>query len=130
MIDIMDNLTDYINNELIPYAMCVIDVFQGELESVMCRREPSKIPETEYLDGSCIGLFKFSMHAKSVDSKKAVAQLDSFIDDFKTKGQFDISPLLWVKIKPLTSARFISKTDKGEYIYSSDFELEYGKEGE
>ena len=129
MMNIIVELVAYINSNLNPYSNLVIDFFQGKLEEIMIRHEPSQIKEVQYFDGSRIGGFNFSLHTKSLNGKKATDQLYSFIDQLDLKGGLDLNPLLTVKIEPVTSVRFISKTDKNEFIYSSSFKLEYLKRG-
>lgn len=128
MLNIMNNVINYMNNQLNPYSQVNIDMFRDDYEDIICRHEPSNIPETRYLNGNRIGKFNFSVYAKSLNGEKAVNQLNTFIDDFEIKTKFEIDPLLWVKIEPTTEVRFISKSDKNEYIYTSSFTLEYEKQ--
>lgn len=122
---IIVDLLDYINNNLSPYSSLTIDTFQASNEEIIIRHEPSTVKETVYLDKTRIGMFNFSILAKSLDASKAVQQLDNLIEQLNLFGGIDLNPFVWVKVEPVTSVRFISKTDKNESIYSVNFTLEY-----
>lgn len=128
MTNIMDNLIDYINNNLEPYTPVIVDFFQGSSEEIVCRHDPSSFKKTPYMDGSHIGVFKFEIRAKSLSAQKAVAQLNEFNEQFNLKNEFNIDPCEWVKIEPITTVRPVSITEKGEYIYATSYELEYEME--
>lgn len=124
MINIIVELKDYINT-LGVYSPLVIDFFQGNLEEIMIRHEPSNAKEISYMDGSRIGMFNFSIHAKSLNGKKAVDQLNSLIKQLDLTNLFQLTPLIKVKIEPVTTPMFTTKTDKNEFIYQCSFSLEY-----
>ena len=124
MINIIVELVKYINT-LTLYSPLVIDFFQGNLEEIMIRHEPSQAKEISYMDGSRIGTFNFSIHAKSLNGKTAVDQLNYLIQKLDLNNQFELTPLIKVKIEPITTPMFTTKTDKNEFIYQCSFSLEY-----
>lgn len=125
MINIMSSLQAYLTDNFDNFSTIVIDYFQGETEQIMLRHEPTQAKPVNYLDGSSIGTFNFSMHCKSLNGKTAVDKLNYYVEQLDLNSGFDLDPLTWVKIEPITTPRFITKTDKNEFIYSSNFSIEY-----
>jgi hypothetical protein len=126
MPNIIVELKEYIEANISLYAPLLIDFFQGNLQELMIRHEPSTYKTFSYLNGTSNGTFNFSINAKSLNGKTAVDQLNVLLSKLDLVNT-DISPLVTVKIEPISGVRLVSKTEKNEFIYSASFLLEYTK---
>lgn len=124
MTNIMNNVVDYIDG-LTLYSPLIIDAFMSDLEEIMIRHEAGSAKTTTYMDGSREGQFNFSLFTKSTDAEKASSQLSSLITDLDLVSGLKLTELLTIKIEPVSSVRFITKTENLEFIYSSDFVVNY-----
>jgi len=78
------------------------------------------------MDGSRVGQFSYSLYAKDLDAQTAVSEL------YELERLLDLphglaleSGVQIVKNVLVTSANFVTKTDKNEKIYTSSFMLDY-----
>jgi hypothetical protein len=124
--DIIADVTAYLLTKLTPYSTIFQDVFPGVgTEEIICRRDPANAVDNRYMDGSRAGSFNFSYYAKSTDMQKALAQLGDIITALDLPGETNITEVTRVKIEPVSTPSFVSKTEKLEYIYTAAFRLEY-----
>ena len=124
----MVNLQAYLSG-LDLYANLLIDTFSGVSEELVVRHDPSSAKVSAYMDGSREGEFNFSMHAKSQSAINATNQLNKLISALDLTGELELTDLIRVKIEPVTAVRFVTKTEKLEFIYSADFRIEYFQRG-
>lgn len=124
--DIIAELSAYLATKLTPYSTIYQDVFpKNSTEEILCRRDPSTAVERRYLDGSRMGNLVVSYYAKSTDMQKAVQQLDEIITALDLPSLTTVTSVLSIKIEPVNTPVFVSKTEALEYIYSAAFRLEY-----
>lgn len=120
----MVNLQSYLTG-LGLYAPLYVDSFVGASEEMVVRHDPSSAKVNTYLDRSREGEFNFSILTKSQKIITATNQLNTLISELDLTGELELTDLLKIKIEPVTAVRFITKTEKLEYIYSADFRLNY-----
>lgn len=124
--DIIGEVNTYLLTKITPYATIRQDVFMWDsTEEIICRRDPSNALETRYMDKARAGAKTISYYAKSLDMTKAVDQLDAIIKALDLPGDVRLTEVLSVKIEPVSSPAFVSRTDKLEYIYTAAFRLNY-----
>ena len=127
---IIDALTAYIQNNS-SVVITDIDTFYTDAsQRFMLRQDPSTATETRYMDGSRVGQFSYSMYAKDLNAQTAVAdlyELEKLLD--LPHGLALETGIQIVKNVLVTSAHFVTKTDKNEKIYTSSFTLDYYMEG-
>jgi hypothetical protein len=126
MVNIISEVNKYLAKKLTPYATIFQNTFQYQgSEEIICRQDPSDAVETRYLDGKRSGIVNFSYYAKSIDQRKAREQLDNIINSLDLANMTEITGGLYVSIEAVTLPSFISKTETGEYIFSTSFRLNY-----
>lgn len=128
MTNIIVNLQEYVLS-LGLYAPLSVDSFKGYSEEMVIRQDPSSAKTNTYMDLSREGEFKFSILAKSKKILTATTQLSKLISDLDLTGGLELTDLLRIKIEPVTAVRFVTKTEKLEFVYSTDFKLNYFERG-
>ena len=128
MTNIMTSVQAYISG-LGLYSSLYIDQFTGNSEEMVIRHDPSSAKVNAYMDRSREGEFNFSLYAKSQNAEVATNQLSELITALDLAGGLKLSSLVRIKLEPVGSVRFVSKTEKLEYIYSADFRVEYFQRG-
>lgn len=127
---IVDALATYIQNNSTVVITDVDTFYSEDSARFMLRQDPGTAVETRYMDGSRVGQFAYSMYAKSLNAQTAVAdlyELEKLLD--LPHGLQLESGIQIVKNVLVTSAHFVTKTDKNEKIYTSSFLLDYYMEG-
>lgn len=127
----------FLNGKITGYSGTIyIDLFPapaGTTEAskgvLMARHDPSTYRETTYMDKSRVGIFNFAYYAKSGSMEQAREWLDQILALLDLEEDTPISDGCQIRITPVTSPVFASKTEKNEYIYTASLTLEYYKEG-
>jgi len=126
---IIDALTEFMEDAGI--VVTDVDTFYTEAsERFMLRQDPSVAVETRYYDKSRTGQFAYSLYAKSMNPETAVAMLysaEALLD--LPNGLYLESGIQIIKNQIVQSAHFVTKTEKNEKIYTSNFMLDYFMEG-
>ena len=127
---IVDALATYIQQHSTVTITDVDTFYTDASERFMLRQDPGTAVETRYMDGSRVGQFAYSMYAKDLNAQTAVAdlyELEKLLD--LPHGLALEVGIQIVKNVLITSAHFVTKTDKNEKIYTSRFLLDYYMEG-
>ena len=127
---IVDALATYIQNHSTVVITDVDTFYTDASERFMLLQDPAQAVESRYMDGSRVGQFAYSMYAKSLNAQTAVSdlyELEKLLD--LPHGLQLESGIQIVKNVLITSAHFVTKTDKNEKIYTSSFLLDYYMEG-
>lgn len=128
MTNIINDINNYVNSKITPYALIRQNIFQAsddETEEIICRTDPSSLNESTDLSGKKSGAYNFSYYAKSIDQLKAETQLNDIIRVLNLSTYKNITNILSVKIDVLTSPLFVSFTEKQEYVFTCSFRLSY-----
>lgn len=120
----MASLQQYVNG-LGLYSPLFIDAFTGSSEEMVIRHDPGTAKTVAYMDGSREGQFNFDILAKSEDPELASSQLSTLITSLDIRDDLQLTDLIRVKMEPVTTVRYVGKTESLEFIYSCGFTLEY-----
>lgn len=120
----MNELKPYVSS-LGLYAPMFIDSFTSAPEELVIRHEPGSAKTVNYMDGSREGQFNFAILAKSKDAETASAQLSTLITALDIRDGLQLTGLIRVKIEPVTSVRYVGKSEQLEFIYSVGFTMDY-----
>lgn len=120
----MTSLQQYVNG-LGLYSPLFIDAFTGSSEEMVIRHDPGTAKTVAYMDGSREGQFNFDILAKSEDPELASSQLSTLITSLDIRDDLQLTDLIRVKMEPVTTVRYVGKTESLEFIYSCGFTLEY-----
>ena len=122
--NIISEVNNYLRSRDGYLPLITLDMFLTDSDEIMCRNDPAAFKETSYLDGSSIGMARFSYYVKSHDAKKAISELDK-ITGLLNLPETEISGGLFIKCEPQTQVTFVTKYQNGEYVYTCTVLLEY-----
>ena len=109
------------------YATVKIDMLSGDSESICVRQDPSTLVTQRMMDGSRTGELIFAIYCKSLNPQTAIEQLEFYISMLDLNWM-TLTSKTQIKLEPATSPQLVSKSEQNEYIYVSDFKLEYTQE--
>ena len=128
--DIINEINAYMQGKLPDLYADTIYVDYLPIEpsdGIMSLQDPGGT-EQRYMDKTRSGVFNFSYIARSTDRVKANSALVDIETVLDLPEFTEITGILEVKIEVTTTAHFVSKTEKDEFLYTNSFQLEYHTE--
>ena len=127
---ITTEINDYVLAKA-PHLAPVIyeDGFPGnDPDELMSRVEPGTAKESRYLSGTRVGSFTLAYYGKGRDIQAVRGVLDAIVGILDWGAYVTFGAAKRVKIEPVTETTFVSRTDRGESVYSATFRVEYYRE--
>lgn len=124
MINIANDLKQYIESKLTLYSTIYLDSFAMASESIMIRTLPSNATEDGYFDGSVSGVADIAIYARSKNPETAISalyEISGLIDNKK----LSLTDLLFVNMTIVTLPSLITKIDTGESVYNFSVRVDY-----
>lgn len=106
--NIINEVNAFIRSKAAFFSPISLDMFLTKSDELMCRNDAAAFKETSYMDGSSIGIARFSYYAKSRDAKRAIDELNK-ISSLLNLPETEITNGLFIKCEPQTQVTFVSQ---------------------
>src|SRR5690606_18031406 len=130
--DFLDRVKEYIEQNVILNAPIVFGLLDTTPSSIAIRQTPSSVND-RYADSEKTFIFAFQVLVKDTDHLIAYNVIQSIFDVLYGLGKDAIprkdGSYTIVKSECYTQPNFVEKTDKNEYIYTTNFYAELAKGG-